>query len=146
MVLRSALHGPQEYAVHDNPQQPWIEVFYDGGCPLCRREMNFIRRRDRHGTIQFTDIDAPSFHAELWGMTRDEMMAQLHARLPDGTWLRGVEVFRRLYTAIGFGPLVWLTRLPLLSQFLDFLYIRFARNRLRLTGRCTDRACAADRR
>ena len=33
-------------------------------------------------------------------------MAQIHGRLPDGTWLQGVEVFRRLYAAIGFGSLV----------------------------------------
>jgi predicted DCC family thiol-disulfide oxidoreductase YuxK len=103
--------------------------------------MAFIRGRDVRGTIRFTDIDAPSFDAELYGIDHGSLMAQLHARLPDGTWLKGVEVFRRLYASIGFGPLVWLTRLPLLSQLLDFLYVRFARNRLRLTGRCADGAC-----
>jgi predicted DCC family thiol-disulfide oxidoreductase YuxK len=132
--------------VQDKVPQSGIEVFYDGGCPLCRREMAFIRGRDRRGTIRFTDIDAESFDAASYGMDRDTFMSQLHARLPDGTWLRGVEVFRRLYAAIGLGPLVWLTRLPLISQLLDILYIRFARNRLRLTGRCADGACAADRR
>ena len=125
--------------------QPWIEVFYDGGCPLCRREMAFIRGRDRRGTIRFTDIDAPDFRAESYGTDRDSLMSQLHARLPDGTWLRGVEVFRRLYASIGFGPIVWLTRLPILAQLLDFLYLRFARNRLRLTGRCTDGRCTDGR-
>ena len=50
----------------------------------------------------------------------------------------GVEVFRRLYTAIGLGPLVWATRLPIVSGLLDWGYRFFARNRLRWTGRCSD--------
>jgi len=50
-------------------------------------------------------------------------------------------VFRRLYTAIGFGPLVSLTRLPGVRQLLDVAYDVFAKNRLRLTGRCVDGAC-----
>lgn len=119
-----------------------IEVFYDGGCPLCLREINFLKRWDRHGKIKFTDIDAPDFRPELYGKTYDELMAKICGRLPDGTWITGVEVFRRLYSAIGFGPLVMLTRLPIISQIMDLGYIIFAKNRLRLTGRCTAQTCS----
>jgi predicted DCC family thiol-disulfide oxidoreductase YuxK len=62
--------------------------------------------------------------------------------LPDGTWITGVEVFRRLYSAAGFGPLVMLTRLPVISQIMDIGYRLFAKNRLRLTGRCTGQSCS----
>ena len=41
-------------------------------------------------------------------------------------------------------PLVWLTRLPIVRQLLDLGYAAFARNRLRLTGRCTS-ACSLTR-
>ena len=63
-------------------------------------------------------------------------MAEMHGRLPDGTWVTGVEVFRRLYSAVGFGPAVWFTRLPMITQLLDVGYRVFAKKRLRLTGRC----------
>lgn len=119
-----------------------IEVFFDGGCPLCLREINFLKRRDRHGKIKFTDIDAPSFRPEICGKTYDELMARIYGRLPDGTWITGVEVFRRLYSAVGFGPLVMLTRLPVISQIMDLGYHVFAKNRLRLTGRCTAQSCS----
>lgn len=123
--------------------QSWeIEVFFDGGCPLCLREINFLKHRDRHGKIRFTDIDAAEFHPEVLGKTYDELMAKIYGRLPEGKWITGVEVFRRLYSAIGFGPLVMLTRLPVLSQMLDLGYHVFARNRLRLTGRCSARTCS----
>jgi predicted DCC family thiol-disulfide oxidoreductase YuxK len=69
-------------------------------------------------------------------------MARIHGRLSGATWLQGVEIFRRLYAAVGFGPLVFLSRLPLISQLLNWGYAVFARNRLRLTGRCTAKSCA----
>ena len=119
-----------------------FEVFYDGGCPLCVREIGLLRRWDRRGKIRFTDIDAKDFHAAEVGKSYDELMKQIYGRLPDGTWIRGVEVFRRLYTAVGFGPIVFLSRLPVISQGLDLGYVLFARNRLRLTGRCTSDTCS----
>jgi predicted DCC family thiol-disulfide oxidoreductase YuxK len=68
-------------------------------------------------------------------------MDRIHGRLPDGTIVEGVEVFRRLYAAVGFGPVVALTRLPGVAHLLDLAYRWFARNRLRLTGRCEGGSC-----
>lgn len=118
-----------------------IEVFYDGACPLCTREMNVLRRRDRQGRIAFTDLTAPDFDLPGVGVPMEDLMDRIHAREPDGTVLEGVEVFRRLYTLVGFGWLVAPTRLPGVSHLLDLGYRIFARNRLRLTGRCHDGAC-----
>lgn len=119
-----------------------IEVFYDGECPLCRREISFLRQRDQgRGRIRFTDIADPAFRVVDDGITLDTLMAEIHGRLPDGEWVRGVEVFRRLYAAIGFGPVVLVTRLPGVSHFLGWAYQVFARNRLRWTGRCQGATC-----
>ena len=126
----------------NTPETPYeVEVFFDGGCPLCVREIGMLRRWDRRHKIRFTDIDAAEFRTADVGKSYDELMAQMHGRLPDGTWIRGVEVFRRLYKAVGFGPLVFLSRLPVISQTLDLGYVLFAKNRLRLTGRCTAKSC-----
>src|SRR5688572_13225184 len=114
-----------------------IEVFYDGGCPLCRRETGMLRRRDRHGRVRFTDIDAADFSLGPDGRTYEELMAGIHGRLPDGTWIQGVEVFRRLYAAAGFRRLVRASRWPFVAPLLDLAYRIFARNRLRPTGRCS---------
>lgn len=120
------------------PLADWdIEVFYDGACPLCVREIRFLNRWDRKRRIRFTDIASADFQAANHGNTIEMFMSEIHGRLPDGTWIRGVEVFRRLYTAIGLAPLVWVTRLPIISGLLDRGYRVFARNRLRLTNRCS---------
>lgn len=118
-----------------------IEVFYDGDCPLCLREIKLLRWMDQRHRIRFTDISAADFAAADYGKSMPEFMDQIQGRLPSGQWLVGVEVFRRLYAAIGLGPLVWITRLPLLSQLCDIGYRVFAKNRLRLTGRCVNEEC-----
>lgn len=118
-----------------------IEVFYDGDCPLCRREMALLSRWDREQRIRFTNFAAPDFNATALGASRAALMAEIHGLLPDGTWLRGVEVFRRLYGAVGWRRLVAASRWPIVGQLLDWAYGLFARNRLRLTGRCTAKSC-----
>lgn len=120
----------------DNRASFDVEVFFDGQCPLCVREINMLRRLDRAGRIRFTDITDPAFDPASTGRTFEQLMDRIHARLADGTIIEGVEVFRRLYTAVGFGPIVAITRLPGLSWLLDQGYRLFAKNRLKLTGRC----------
>lgn len=118
-----------------------LEVWYDGACPLCAREVAFLRRLDRDGRIRFTDLAAPGFDAAATGIAWADLMDRIHARLADGTIVEGVEVFRRLYAAVGYGWLVAPTRLPGVRQLLDLAYRTFARNRLRLTGRCAAEGC-----
>jgi predicted DCC family thiol-disulfide oxidoreductase YuxK len=113
-----------------------VEVFYDGECPLCTREIDMLRRRDDRRRIVFTDIAASGFDPASVGLDHATLMNRIHGRLPSGEIVEGVEVFRRLYTAIGFGRLVAATRLPGISQVFDVAYNLFANNRLRLTGRC----------
>lgn len=127
--------------------QDWtVEVFYDGACPLCLREIKLIRSLDRKHRIRFTDIAATDFNAKDFGKTMDDFMAEIRGRLPDGRWIVGVEVFRRLYQAVGLGAIVAMTRLPLVSHGLELGYRLFAKNRLRLTGRCNADTCEIDTR
>jgi predicted DCC family thiol-disulfide oxidoreductase YuxK len=62
-------------------------------------------------------------------------IALLIVGAPDGSLVRGMEVFRRAYDAVGLGWLLAPTRWPILRSIFDAGYSWFARNRLRLTGR-----------
>jgi predicted DCC family thiol-disulfide oxidoreductase YuxK len=106
------------------------------------REIRLLKRLDRRARIRFTDIAQADFDAHTVGLTQERLMAKIHGRMPDGSLVEGVEVFRQLYTAVGFGPLVALTRLPGISHLMNLGYHWFAENRLRLTGRCTKDTCA----
>jgi predicted DCC family thiol-disulfide oxidoreductase YuxK len=118
-----------------------VEAFFDGECPLCTKGIELVRKLDRRSRVRFVDIAAPTFDASSVGRTHDELMARIHARLPDGKLVEGVDVFRLMYAAVGFGPVVALTRIPGVTQLLDAGYTWFAKNRLRLTGRSATDAC-----
>lgn len=124
-----------------------IEVFFDGDCPLCLKEINLLRWLDKNkNKILFTDISDPCFNADFTGLSWENLMDRIHGRLPDGTIIEGVEVFRKLYAAVGFTWLVVFTRLPIISNILDWSYKVFAKNRLKWTGRCKDGSCKIERK
>jgi predicted DCC family thiol-disulfide oxidoreductase YuxK len=102
--------------------------------------VGFLRRRDRLRYVRFTDIAGANFNPAETGRSLDVLMNRIHGRLPDGRMLEGVEVFRHLYAALGWIRLVSISRWPGIAQVLDLAYAVFARNRLRLTGRCDTRA------
>ena len=123
-----------------------FEVFFDGGCPLCEKEINFIRWLDRKKCLIFTDIDARDFNPEQeTGRNFQTLMGSIHGRLSNGTIIEGVEVFRQLYGRTAFRWVIPLTRLPGISQLLDLLYDFFARYRLKITGRCTPELCSPEK-
>jgi predicted DCC family thiol-disulfide oxidoreductase YuxK len=123
-----------------------VEVFYDGDCPLCMREIRMLMRKDKASRIVFTDIADPSFDEQRHGKSYAELMKRIQGRVADGSWIEGVEVFRQLYAAIGWRRIVALTRIPGISHVLTVGYRLFAANRLRLTGRrCAKDGCAIPR-
>ena len=116
---------------------PWrFRVFFDGDCPLCRREIDLVRRLDAGaGRIDLVDLAAPDFEAEAFGLDQATIEARIHGMRPDGTVVEGVDVFVELYEALDRGWVVRIARVGLVRAVLDRLYTWFARNRLRLTGR-----------
>lgn len=115
-----------------------VKLLFDGAYPICRREVAWLKRRDRRAALAFDDISQPSFDAQHYGLTDKEVTGALHAVLPDGRIVRGVDAIREAYTAVGYGWLVLPTRWPILHWTCDRLYRIFARNRLwigRLFGR-----------
>jgi predicted DCC family thiol-disulfide oxidoreductase YuxK len=118
-----------------------LTILYDGGCPLCLREVRFLGQRDRRlhpdqPRLAFVDIDGPGFDPALHGgIDYRSAMARIHALSDDGAVLRDVEVFRRAYGLVGLGWLYAPSRWPLLRPLIDALYQLWASARLRLTGR-----------
>jgi predicted DCC family thiol-disulfide oxidoreductase YuxK len=109
-----------------------FKLLYDGKCPFCRREVNWLRRRDRHGAIEFEDIFGPGFDPGRYGLTQEQVNGHLHGILPEGRVVSRVDAIREAYRAVGLGWLVWPIRLPVVRWLLDFLYEHFSRNRYRL--------------
>ncbi|MBM4072708.1 MAG: DUF393 domain-containing protein [Planctomycetes bacterium] len=117
-----------------------FKLLYDGECPLCRREIAWLRRLDRRNALCFEDIAAPGFDAAVYGRSQAELMGAMHGVFPDGRLTVGVETFRQAYGALGFGWLVAPTTWPGLRPLCDLLYRLFASYRVAL-GRSFGRNC-----
>lgn len=119
-------------------QTTWkIKLLYDGECPLCLREVNFLLKRDAgRGIVKFVDIADPNYQPEAnGGVDFATAMGRIHAVLPDGSVIKNIEVFRRVYEELGMGWIYAITKLPILGAIADWLYGIWADWRLKLTGR-----------
>jgi predicted DCC family thiol-disulfide oxidoreductase YuxK len=114
-----------------------IQLLYDGGCPLCVREVNFLRTQDAgRGLVDFVDIAEDSYTPEAHGgVTYEAAMGRIHAILADGTVIQNIEVFRQVYEVLGMGWVYAITRIRWIGRVADWIYGLWAAWRLRLTGR-----------
>lgn len=109
------------------------QLFYDGRCPLCAREMAFLSKFKNAGLI-LVDIHQS---LQLNDVEREQMLRNLHLQMPDGSWRLGVDanVVAWSFTPIGFlwKPLRW----KIWSGVIDRIYSRWADRRY-----CRSYACS----
>jgi predicted DCC family thiol-disulfide oxidoreductase YuxK len=115
-------------------------MFFDGGCPLCSREVAHYRRLDRGSRILWVDItDHPETLSE-YGIAYGTAMERLHALDEDGQVVSGVPAFVAVWRQLpGYRHLARVVEGLGVVPVLDWLYTRFASWRLK--RRCRDGAC-----
>lgn len=109
---------------------PLLTVYYDGGCPVCIREVGFYRRRRGAEDIRWVNL-AQCEDSELGAdLGRDAAYARLHARARDGRLLSGAHAFAALWQALpAFRLAGRVAALPGVVQVLDWGYRGFLRLR-----------------
>ncbi|MEL6787781.1 MAG: DUF393 domain-containing protein [Cyanobacteria bacterium J06607_15] len=124
-----------------------IKLLYDGECPLCVREVNFLTKKDAgRGIVKFVDIASPDYDPQAnGGVDFVTAMGVIHGVLADGTVIRNVEVFRRVYEELGIGWVYSITKIPVFGAIADQIYSVWAKWRLKLTGRPEIEAILAQR-
>ncbi len=133
---------------------PSFTLLYDSECPFCRREVEWLRRRDRDGRLAVIDIAAPGFDPAPLGLTHDRVHARLHGVDGDGDVVEGLAAMRGAWRAVGLGWVMAPTGWPVLRWFADLGYRQFARYRVPLgrwfgrrrgTATSTGEDCSAER-
>ncbi|MES9972023.1 MAG: DUF393 domain-containing protein [Candidatus Thiodiazotropha sp.] len=104
------------------PQHSSIKVWYDAGCPLCRREIRLLKKLDTRQQIEFVDLhtamDCP--------VDRRLLLERLHAQEPQGNVLSGAAAFALIWRAIPLlSPLGMAAKWPPLLWLLERFYVRF---------------------
>jgi predicted DCC family thiol-disulfide oxidoreductase YuxK len=134
-----------QIAAHATPWQ--IKLLFDGECPLCVREVNFLRNQDGdRGLVKFVDIAADDYDpADNANIDYATAMGRIHGILADGTILQNVAVFRYTYDVLGIGWVYAITKHPAIAFIADRLYGIWADYRLLLTGRGSLQSVLAER-
>jgi predicted DCC family thiol-disulfide oxidoreductase YuxK len=108
-----------------------MTIYYESSCPLCNAEMKNLMLRNDKGLLKFADVCAPGFIGPRT-VSREELLELIHATKSDGSIIKGVEVFRLAYRAVGLGWVVAPTGWSIFRTVADRLYAVVARNRHRI--------------
>jgi predicted DCC family thiol-disulfide oxidoreductase YuxK len=113
-------------------QQPKLEVWYDGDCPICRRSRSWSERRDDEARLDFRDFRSTA-DDEL-PAPREVHRSTMMVRTPSGRLLQGFAAWRRILAALpGWRWLSRLAGVPPLRWIGSALYRLVARYRHRLS-------------
>ena len=124
-----------------------LTIFFDGGCPLCKREVDFMSSRNQKGFLRFIDINSSDFSFDKYGITYKQAMERIHALKSNGSIIKDVNVFQEAYSLIGLGWIYAPTKLPIIDKFIGLIYGIWAKYRLKITFRpsieklCAERDC-----
>ena len=125
-----------------------LTIFFDGGCPLCKREVDFLQSKNQKGYLRFIDINSSDISLDLkYGISYKQAMERIHAFKNDGSVIKDIKVFQEAYSLIGLGWVYAPTKLPILDNFIEIIYGLWAKYRLNITFRpsieklCSGRDC-----
>ena len=113
-----------------------LTFLYDGECPLCLRETNFLIKKDTLKKIKFIDISEREYNPKNFkNITYSVAMKNLHGILDNGKIIKGLDVLSYSYELIGLGWIYYPAKIPYISNFLKLIYRFWAQYRLKITGR-----------
>ena len=101
-------------------------AYIDGGCPLCSREVRFLK--SKNADIDFVDVADET--CGLDANTRAEYIRFMHVRDTDGSFHKGAAAFALMYQSTpGMGLMGRLLGLPIIRHVGDgayrlFLFVR----------------------
>jgi len=116
--------------------QSKLTFLYDGGCPLCKRETDFLKGRDEFGNIKFVDINSDDYDPTNYqNISYEKAMSNLHGILHNGNLIQGLDVLAYAYQLVGLGWVYFPIKIPIISNLLKIFYSFWAKYRLNITGR-----------
>ena len=128
-----------------------LTVFFDGGCPLCKREMNhYMRLHSKYcklvPTVDFYDISSRPLHPELErrGITKEDTMKRIHALSESGVVVKNFEAFQQLWLRLPYWHVIGkLGHLPFIPPIANMVYSIWADRRFEMRVHLPDTAACS---
>ncbi len=117
-----------------------LTVFFDGGCPLCRREIDHYRKLKAKRSILWLDVTQTDAPLAEYGLDRETAMRRFHVLDDSGRFHVGAHGFVCLWSELPYYRyLASVARGLAMVPLLDRVYVRFAD--WHFGRRCTDSVC-----
>ena len=122
-----------------------LNIIYDAKCSVCRWEVDHLTylmsklpgAEENPKLIRFTDLESDDGYDESdpvnGGVTYVDGMRSFRAVRPDGSTIKGIDVFKEAYSIVQFGWLWQWTNTPWLRSIADWGYKLFASIRTNVT-------------
>jgi 3-demethoxyubiquinol 3-hydroxylase len=102
-----------------------ITVWYDGACPLCRREISVYQGLPSHHPINWLDVSDSQCVIPL-GFERDALLKRFHVRTTSGRVVSGAAGFVSIWAELaGWRQVARLAELPGGLALMEWVYERF---------------------
>jgi len=106
-------------------------VYYDGGCPVCAREINLYRGGKAAGSFDWVDVTQVDEVALGTDLPREAALAQMHVRRADGSLATGAaafgEIWRRIPGLRWLGQLLGIRPFSVLAEVGYVIFLRMRR-------------------
>jgi predicted DCC family thiol-disulfide oxidoreductase YuxK len=106
-----------------------LTLFYDGACPLCQAEIQFLSRRNQARLLDFVDINSEHFDSAKIGISCEQALAAMYGQYENGVLIQGVTVFSEAYRRADLPFLAWVFSRKSLQSIWQLAYRFFAKNR-----------------
>ena len=107
-----------------------VTVYFDGSCPLCRREIGFYKNSAGADQIRWEDISRVLDGQVAGDLSCQQAMARFHVRATDGSLKSGAAAFVELWLSLkNWYWLGWMFAHPPGVWFLEKCYVGFLRIR-----------------
>lgn len=108
----------------ETPHPEALTVYYDGSCPMCRREIALYQRLHSQQPVAWVDVSTPADCGD--GLTCELAMRRFHVRESSGRLLHGAQAFARLWRCYpGWRWLGWVASVPPVSWLAEGAYRLF---------------------
>lgn len=120
-----------------NDEQNALTVYFDGSCPLCRREVAWYRKQRGADDIVWKDVSSAKQATLEKDLHPDDAMRRFHVRKSDGKLISGAIAFAELWRNLPAFKLVGsFVGLPLIRNFAEMVYRLFLKVRPLMQRAC----------
>ena len=105
-------------------------VFYDGGCPLCRAEIQTYQKANGADRVRWVDANV-CYESDLGeGLNRSSALARLHVRQANGDLVSGARAFIVIWQSLPHWRwLALISKIPGMLSLMELSYRSFLKLR-----------------